>query len=286
MDFKVSQTPQNSLTLPSSYLCYPEPASNRLIINDHRDLSIQMLQQIKEHASRQGIGKIISKCRNDHLDLFLENGFVQEGKITSYFAGEDAYCVSCFLQSSRAFPRHADKQDKILSQCRVMAEMKRTAEKTGCEFIIRNASTRDIPQMIKIFRQNFASYPSPVFDAKYLSKTMQGKIMYKLALADTQIVSIASADMNHMYQNAEITDCVTIPQWRGKGCLSALIGELEEDLRRWDFLTAYSLARAGNPGINLSLSSNGYCYEGRLINNCNICGNYEDMNIWTKCLLD
>ncbi len=59
---------------------------------------------------------------------------------------------------------------------------------------------------------------------------------------------------------------------------------LEIELNKRNFRVLYSLSRAINPGINKVLSRLKYNYTGRLINNCDICGGYEDMNIWVKCL--
>lgn len=77
---------------------------------------------------------------------------------------------------------------------------------------------------------------------------------------------------------------VTIPEYRGQGLLSNLVYSLEQDLTQKGFYTLYSLSRAMNPGINAVLFKLGYKYTGRLINNCHICGGFEDMNIWVKKL--
>ena len=45
-----------------------------------------------------------------------------------------------------------------------------------------------------------------------------------------KIVSAASAEMNHFYHNAEITDCATLPEHRKFGLLKQLILKLEEEL--------------------------------------------------------
>jgi len=113
---------------------------------------------------------------------------------------------------------------------------------------------------------------------------MDARIHFKAAFDNGKLVSIASADMDRKNLNAEITDCATYPQYRGRGLLSRLIKAIEEDLKNIGFYSVYSLSRAVNPGINISLSKLDYDYTGRLINNCNICGGFEDMNIWCKKL--
>jgi hypothetical protein len=68
----------------------------------------------------------------------------------------------------------------------------------------------------------------------------------------------------------------------GKGVLSQLIYHLEQELADKGFITLFSLSRALSSGINIALSKHGYDYTGRLVNNCNIMGRFEDMNIRVK----
>ena len=111
---------------------------------------------------------------------------------------------------------------------------------------------------------------------------MNVQILFKVAIENDNIISIASADMDKCNMNAEITDCATYPEHRGRGILKNLISELEQELFQNGFKTLYSLSRAINPGINKALANLNYKYCGRLVNNCHICGNFEDMNIWVK----
>lgn len=103
-----------------------------------------------------------------------------------------------------------------------------------------------------------------------------------LAEYNNEIVSASSADLNHEFLNAEITDCATHPEHRGKGLLSELVYELENALRDRSYHVLYSIARAISPGVNIVFSKHGYTYSGRQVNNSNIMGKFEDMNIWVK----
>jgi hypothetical protein len=44
------------------------------------------------------------------------------------------------------------------------------------------------------------------------------------------------------------------------------------------------MARARSFGMNMVFYQLGYEFNGRLVNNCDIHGGYEDMNIWVKDL--
>lgn len=63
-----------------------------------------------------------------------------------------------------------------------------------------------------------------------------------------------------------------------------LVHHLEQELKIKGFITLFSLSRALSTGINIVFSKHGYEYTGRLVNNCNIMGRFEDMNIWVKSL--
>jgi len=181
----------------------------------------------------------------------------------------------------RAVSRNPNEADKIVSLCN---KKSRVHPKPNQPYRIRTAGPGDILQMTSVFKRVFETYPSPVFDASYLLEAMSNNVLFKVAEAKNTIVAIASADMDKHNLNAEITDCATLPEHRGNALLATLIMSLEEDLNSKNFKTLYSLSRAVNPGINISLAKLGYSYKGRLINNCHICGGYEDMNIWVKPL--
>ncbi|MDD4529394.1 MAG: putative beta-lysine N-acetyltransferase, partial [Bacteroidales bacterium] len=230
----------------------------------------------------EGFSKIISNCRIRLLKPFRSNGFVIEGIINGFFQGEDAYCISYFIDPQRQAVPQKEEEDSILYHC--VSDTNRFSPQGKHKYTIRLANVRDIPEMVKLFSTVFKSYPSPVFSMEYLEKVMNEHVLFKVAEEDREIISIASADIDKLNLNAEITDCATYPEHRGKGMLSNLIYSLEADLKEKGFRTAYSLSRAINPGINKALSRLGYKYGGRLVNNCHICGGYEDMNVWVKNL--
>jgi beta-lysine N6-acetyltransferase len=255
--------------------------NNRLKILNYERLSGNILGEVIEFAKEKTLGKIIANCPANDLKVLEENGFTNEGTIESFYMGEDAFCPSFFIKPERSVSRHPKREDSIV---RMALEKKGTYKprKTGLE--IRTAAQEDIPMMTDIFKTIFESYPTPVHEEDYLEKVMDNRIYFKAAFDNGRIVSIASADMDKKNLNAEITDCATYPEYRGRGLLSKLISAIEKDIKEMGFLSVYSLSRAINPGINISLSKLSYDYTGRLVNNCDICGGFEDMNIWCKKL--
>ena len=274
--------PDNYQILDNTELFWDWP-NQRVKILTYNNLGKNSLQRIKTLAAEAGMGKIISCAPPSCQDMFLSQGFEVEGKIKGFFAGDDALCYSFFLTGERElspvsyngiFP--AGSSWDINKQANIIPKT---------SYVTKNAAEEDIPGMIKLFRSVFATYPSPVFDAEYLRTNIKtNRVLYKVAVHDGKIIGIASAEQDQTNLNAEITDCVTNPQYRGQGILSELISELEEYLDAEGFICLYTLCRATQAAVNKAFFRLGYSFSGRLIKNCNICGSYEDMNILVKVL--
>ncbi|MBA4320075.1 MAG: putative beta-lysine N-acetyltransferase [Flavobacterium sp.] len=261
---------------------YADYINSRLKILDYNSVSQDTVMSIIDFAQKQSFGKIIYNSRIKLLCPFINCGFKVEGTINGFFEGEDAYCISYFIDKKRENTNFKELEDTILYKC--VVEKKKTSVLKKTTYLIRKAEISDIGQIIDLFKAVFQTYPSPVYSHEYLEHVMDKQILFKVAVDDGKIISIASADMDKLNLNAEITDCATYPEYRGKGILTNLICSLEKGLKDRSFITLYSLSRAINPGINMALSKLDYKYCGRLINNCHICGNFEDMNIWVKKL--
>ena len=259
---------------------YLDHINKRMKILNYQSISDNIIKEIVDFSMAEGFGKIISNCRIKLLKQFRSCGFIIEGIINGFFQGEDAYCIAYFLDPKRQVESKREEEDAILYHC--FNDPERNLKQENHTFSVRHADVNDIPQMIKLFSAVFETYPSPVFSMEYLEKVMNRHVIFKVAEENGRIISIASAEMDKINLNAEITDCATYPEYRGRGILKNLIHCLENELKEKGFHTAYSLSRAINPGINKALSRLGYKYSGRLINNCHICGGYEDMNIWVK----
>lgn len=260
---------------------YVDYANERLKIFDAGGIDKASLMEIVGFAIYKKLGKVICNSHAGSLQHFKGCGFIEEGRIEGFFNGKDAHCVSLFTDEKRAESSNPSEADKTISLC---MEKPKTHPTLKSSYRIRTADFGDIIQLTSIFKNVFETYPSPVFEADYLLQAMNDNVMFKVAEESGTIVAVASAEMDIHNLNSEITDCATLPEYRGKGLLSSLIMSLEDELGFRGFNTLYSLSRAVNPGINISLSKLGYSYNGRLINNCHICGGYEDMNIWVKQL--
>ena len=262
---------------------YLDETNKRVKIGSRKSVPVKDLEAIIKFASEHGAGKVLCNCLKDELGVFYDAGFILEGKIEGFFRGDSAYCMSCFICDQRKQNHNHEDENAIIGKCLAVKGTYEYNEK-DFKYIIRDAGEQDINDIVALFSEVFSTYPTPVYDEEYIRDTMNGKILYKVAVCDGKIIGMASADLDCKNLNAEITDCATHPEFRGKGILSNIIYFLEQDLRRKGYITLYSLARAVNPGVNIALSKHDYKFKGRMVNNCNICGSFEDMNIWVKGL--
>jgi putative beta-lysine N-acetyltransferase len=81
-----------------------------------------------------------------------------------------------------------------------------------------------------------------------------------------------------------MTDFATHPDWLGHGLAVQLLDVMEDHMTERGICTAYTIARAISPGMNITFAKLGYQFGGCLVNNTNISGRIESMNIWHKPL--
>jgi putative beta-lysine N-acetyltransferase len=273
---------ESHLILDNTKLILDWP-NKRMKILTYENLTNNTFKHIKNLAAETELDKIIAYVPSAYQELLLEEGFILEGIVKNFFAGIDAFCFSFFVSQQRKIsdniyhgisPAGADWDHWIQSNTQ-----------SKLSYITRNASEKDIPGMISLFKSVFDTYPSPVFDTAYLQTNIKTKkVTYNLAVYNNNIIGIASADKDKFNLNAEITDCVTDSKFRGQGILNNLIIQLEKALYKEGFICLYTLCRANQAAVNKAFFRQGYSFSGRLIKNCNICGSFEDMNILVKVI--
>jgi putative beta-lysine N-acetyltransferase len=138
--------------------------------------------------------------------------------------------------------------------------------------------------MSRVYETVFPSYPFPIHDPGYLRETMRSHVDYFGILREGEIVALSSSEMDLKGSNVEMTDFATLPEYRGLGLAGFLLQEMEKAMKGRGIHTAYTIARAVSPGMNITFSRRGYIYGGTLVNNTQISGTIESMNIWYKSL--
>ncbi|MCO5141906.1 MAG: putative beta-lysine N-acetyltransferase [Oligoflexia bacterium] len=242
-----------------------------------------MIMAIRWIAEANGFDKIICMASRSDWQKFLRFGYVLEAMIKYYLNGDDAYVMSKFRSQERLSSGSLMEEmlliEKILndSEQHVQTPLKEN-------FRVRMAKPDDVPKLISLYQEIFETYPSPLIHSSYFEMVFQKDSIFAVCEDNGVIVSAASAELNHDYLSAELTDCATRKQVRGHGIMTHILQFLEVELQKRNYICSYTMARARSFGMNNVFYRMGYEFLGRLVNNCDIYGAYEDMNIWARRL--
>lgn len=246
--------------------------------------SVRIVNFVLSLAKTKGYSKIFAKSPPFARSLFLDHGFVEEARIPKFFQGkEDAFFLSRFFSSERKQEKQPELALQILKKAKQKAAV-RSSVTLPSEFVCLKMGQKDVLNMAKLYRQVFTSYPFPIHDPDYLSRTMDENLIYFGIMADDKLIALSSAEVDFTGQNAEMTDFATSPDARGLGLASYLLSVMEKESRQIGIKTAYTIARAYSFGINITFAKHGYAYAGPLVNNTQISGALESMNVWHKRL--
>lgn len=242
-----------------------------------------LILKLRWLAEANGLDKIICMAFPRDWERFLRHGYVLEAILKYYHGGEDALVMSKFRSQERLTSPNL-MQEILLIEDILSREPMPGPRHPAPEHHVRLAQPDDIGPLIDLFRSIFRTYPTPLIHRSYLENVFQTESLFAVCEHDGAIVAAASAEMHPRVRAAELTDCATRADARGRGLMSALLQRLESELKRRDFICAYTMARARSFGMNAVFHQLGYEFNGRLVNNCDIFGAYEDMNIWVRDL--
>lgn len=234
-------------------------------------------------ALARGYTKIFAKVPEFARHAFSENYYTTEARIPGFFDGEeDVYFMGKFLTKERLNFSDKEQVDEaiLLAEHKLVSQSPETRLPAG--YLYRTLGKSDVDLMAKTYSRVFQTYPFPIHDPSYLHRTMDDNVVYFGACKGNDIVALASAEMDIDSQNAEMTDFATLPGYRGKGIATYLLHRMEHEMQRRGIKTTYTIARATSVGINVVFLRMGYRYSGTLVNNTNISGSLESMNVWYK----
>lgn len=241
------------------------------------------IMRVRWIAEANGFEKIICMAGQDDWQKFLQFGYVLEAVLRYYHKGEDAFVVSKFRSQARLTSASLMEETLLIEEI-MGQEVEKKIKPLPAGFEIRMARPEDITQMLDIYKEIFESYPSPLIHRSYLETIFQKNSLFVVCTEGERIVATASAELDLAHLAAELTDCATINEKRGLGLMSHVLSFLEKSLIERKYVCAYTMARARSYGMNMVFYQLGYEFLGRLVNNCDIFGAFEDMNIWVRNL--
>ncbi|NQU41493.1 MAG: putative beta-lysine N-acetyltransferase [Lentisphaerae bacterium] len=232
-------------------------------------------------ASEKGYTKIFAKVPEPCASEFVRHGYRREGMIPKFYSGEtSATFLGNFIDPAWEITLQRDEIETIivLAQSKNRTPIKRLPD----GYALRPAVEADVEELAKVYRQVFASYPFPIHDPDYLIETMRSHVCYFVAEKDGKIAAASSGEMDKENGNAEMTDFASLPEHLGNGLAVHLLQFMEPEMKKHGMATLYTIARAISPGMNITFAKCGYIFGGTLINNTQISGSIESMNLWYR----
>jgi len=209
-------------------------------------------------------------------------GFKREAVIKKFFRDEDAHLWAAYTSQER----EVAPKDELHEAGVQIALAKQPlhdpslAEGYSSEIAVPSQS----PEIASLLDETFADYPTPI-DAEIIARQIHNEDNLFRVVRDPEggVAAVASAELDHNHKSAEMTDCATRPDQRGRGLMAYLLRVLERDVdERFVIDDLYTIARADEVGMNCVFSKLGYEYNGRLINNCRMPNGWESMNVWCR----
>lgn len=239
-----------------------------------------LVKAIINLSIENGYSKIVGKVPKIKLPLFLRNGFKMEAAIPRFYNGLGDCCfVSRFLDLDRAVfdPKPMEVFNQVLDNYQFI-----NTDSDIHDFDLRELSISHADQVAEVYRQVFETYPFPIHDPAYIRHTMENDVAYFGVFIDGVLCSVSSSEMDLKNQNAEMTDFAVLNQARGKGLSKILLRYMEQEMKNKNIKTVYTIARLNSIPMNKAFLGAGYSYAGTLINNTNISGGIESMNVLYK----
>jgi putative beta-lysine N-acetyltransferase len=236
---------------------------------------------LKEKAAELGRDRVVTLVDPETGKTLEKQGFLNEGEMPGFYRGEtDCTVMGWSHDDSRmtlASPARAARTDAILAK-------KRDETKLHVATATESATLEDAAELADLLGRTFDEYPTPSSDPAYLAKELEQGTPFRVIRENGEIAACASADLVTDARTAELTDCATRAQSRGNGYMQSILRDLMRDLRERDYPTAFTLARAGVPGVNIAFQRLGFEFRGRMPQSCRIGEGLEDMNIWSRWL--
>ena len=244
----------------------------------------EIVDRVLALATGEGRSKIFAKVVPQKLPWFVERGFELEAQIPPG-PFSDGLCFAClYLDQGRAGRSDAVLVDGVLERVRTDGRARAPAA-LPVGLRVEAASPHDTPAIAALYRRVFESYPFPIHEEAFLTRCMaEGIRYYTVRSGDGTIVAVSSAEPAEGGTMLEMTDFATDPAYRGQGLARHLLRQMDAEAQQRGVAVAFTIARAPSLGINLTFHRSGYRFGGTLINNTNISGSLESMNVWYRHL--
>lgn len=244
--------------------------------------AVNVFNTIENLAARYGYSKIFCKVPAQVAPLFLSQRYVIEAHIPGFYSGkEDAFFISRYPKSNRQFDDYPNNQLENLYQL-MQDRIDAKSYLLSSEYTIRKLGVNDILNITSLYADTFKSYPFPIHDPNYIAESMGRHVEYFGAFKKDELAALASAEIDFHGKNAEMTDFATHKAHVGHNLSCSLLEMMEYEMQLQGITTLYTIARTASVPMNKTFIRLNFRYAGTLINNTNIAGSIESMNVFYK----
>jgi len=241
----------------------------------------RLAEALLSEAESRDRGRVMVMAGADVATGLERGGLDCEAVIPGFYRG----AADCVVMGAWPDPERAELADPEAAELvRELVEEKPATPKPRPPVDTRLATPQDADAIAELLADTFPTYPTPSGDPEYVEAQLEEGTPFRLVEDDDDLVACASADLTPQARTAELTDCATRPSHRGNGYMQAILTDLMDDLRERDYPTAFTLARARVPGMNLAFHRLGFSLHGTMVRSCRIGDGIEDMNVWSTRL--
>lgn len=246
--------------------------------------SSTILEKLNNLAKEQRYTKIFAKVPLMQAMAFIEDGYIIEAEIPNFFNNnETCYFLGKYLSMSRKLDKNK-AQDSSIQMIAIEKAKDFELNSLKSSISISMLEEKNAQDMANIYKIVFSSYPFPIQNADYIKSTMAKNIVYFGLFENSKLIALSSAELDLNAQNAEMTDFATLPEYKGFNYSIHLLSQMEEVLLHYGIKTVYTIARANSPSMNITFARSNYSFGGKLLNNTQIGGQIENMNVWYKSI--
>ncbi|WP_421902960.1 putative beta-lysine N-acetyltransferase [Maridesulfovibrio sp.] len=244
-----------------------------------------IVDEIINMAVSEDLSKIFAKVPKSQSLDFLSCGFEKEAQVPNMFDDDDGVFLSFYRHLWRKEQSDREELDQVLAVAGGK-KGKGNPSSLPSRFLMRRLGPEDAHTLAHLYGQTFQTYPFPITDPDFICQEMGDDVRFIGVYDGDILVGAASAEVAADGNSAEMTDFAVNPEYRKAGIAGVLLSSLEEDCFKSGIRCFFTIARACSYGINSLFSKGGYEFSGRLLNNTNISGRLESMNVWYKLAMD
>ncbi len=252
----------------------------KLYLDGPEQLSPDLVDELLD-LGNETVSKITIYAKSGDDGAWEALGFHHEGVIRGFFEDADARIEARYPDAERS---SSEREETHVETVKIACgkEPRRPELPDGLRCVI--AGPEDAGRLTALLERIFEDYPDPLTPERIEQCIRNRSHHFRLVLdSHDTLIAAASAEIDHARRSAEMTDCATLPEHRGRGLMAFILSALEQDMVEiFRIHDLYTLARADEVGMNCVFARLGYEFTGRLINNCRMPNGWESMNIWCR----